>query len=56
LLFVCRLSRALDVSSDRSLTVMNSHFLLMAKYNAWANARLYKMASNLPDELYRKKM
>jgi len=33
---------------------MNSHFLLMAKYNAWANARLYKMASDLPDELYRK--
>lgn len=33
---------------------MKSHFLLMAKYNAWANARFYKMASVLPDELYRK--
>jgi len=33
---------------------MNSHVLLMAKYNAWANARLYRMASELPDELYRK--
>jgi len=33
---------------------MKSHFLLMARYNAWANARLYKMASDLPDELYRK--
>lgn len=33
---------------------MKSHFLMMAKYNAWVNARLYKMASALPDELYRR--
>lgn len=33
---------------------MKSYFLLMAKYNAWANGRLYKMASALPDELYRR--
>jgi uncharacterized damage-inducible protein DinB len=26
----------------------------MAEYNAWANARLYRMANELPDELYRK--
>lgn len=34
--------------------MIKSHFLLMATYNKWANARLYKMASALPDELYRK--
>ena len=33
---------------------MKSHFLMMAKYNVWVNARLYKMASALPDELYRR--
>ncbi len=33
---------------------MRSHFLRMAKYNSWANARLYGMARGLPDELYRK--
>jgi len=33
---------------------MQSHFSKMAKYNAWANARLYGMARSLPDELYRK--
>lgn len=26
----------------------------MAHYNTWANARLYKMAGALPDELYRR--
>jgi len=26
----------------------------MANYNRWANARLYEMAAELPDELYRK--
>ena len=33
---------------------MKSHFTTMAKYNAWANTRLYGMARNLPDESYRK--
>ena len=33
---------------------MNAHFTLMAEYNAWANARLYAMASRLPDEQYRR--
>lgn len=33
---------------------MNSHFAMMADYNAWANERLYRMASQLPDELYRR--
>lgn len=33
---------------------MKSHFALMADYNAWANARLYGMASRLPDEQYRR--
>lgn len=33
---------------------LKSHFVTIAKYNAWANARLYKMARELPDEAYRK--
>ena len=33
---------------------MKSHFVSMAEYNAWANARLYAMASRLTDEQYRK--
>jgi uncharacterized damage-inducible protein DinB len=33
---------------------MTTHFATMAKYNAWANSRLYRMASALPDGLYRK--
>jgi uncharacterized damage-inducible protein DinB len=33
---------------------MKSHFSQMAKYNTWANARLYGMARGLPDKLYRK--
>jgi uncharacterized damage-inducible protein DinB len=33
---------------------MKSHFALMAGYNAWANGRLYTMASRLPDEQYRR--
>lgn len=33
---------------------MKSHFLKMARYNAWANARLYGMARSLPDAAYRK--
>lgn len=33
---------------------MKEHFALMARYNAWANARLYRMAAQLPDELYRR--
>jgi uncharacterized damage-inducible protein DinB len=30
------------------------HFQLMAKYNVWANERLYRMASQLSDEQYRR--
>ena len=33
---------------------LKSHFVTIAKYNTWANARLYKMAFELPDEAYRK--
>lgn len=33
---------------------MKSYFLLLARYNAWANHRLYHMASQLPDEAYRR--
>jgi len=33
---------------------MKSHFTRMAKYNSWANARLYAMARGLPDGTYRK--
>jgi uncharacterized damage-inducible protein DinB len=32
---------------------MKSHFVMMAEYNAWANARLYEMARRLADEQYR---
>ena len=33
---------------------LNSHFLMMARYNAWANARVYRMAGHLSDEQYRR--
>ena len=33
---------------------MKDHFVLMAQYNEWANARLYRMASELSDEQYRR--
>lgn len=33
---------------------MKAHFVMMARYNAWANARLYGMARLLPDEQYRR--
>ncbi len=33
---------------------MKTHFVMLAKYNAWANARLFRMAGALQDELYRK--
>jgi uncharacterized damage-inducible protein DinB len=35
---------------------MKAHFLMMARYNAWANVRLYKMAGALPEELYRREV
>lgn len=35
---------------------MKPHFLMMARYNAWANLRLYKMAGALPEELYRREV
>jgi uncharacterized damage-inducible protein DinB len=33
---------------------MKTHFAMMAGYNAWANGRLYMMASQLPDDRYRR--
>lgn len=33
---------------------MKTHFAMMARYNAWANARLYAAARSLPDAAYRK--
>ena len=33
---------------------LKSHFLMMARYNAWVNARLYRMAGNLSDEQYQR--
>ena len=33
---------------------MKEHFALMAKYNTWANARLFRMAGQLSDEQYRR--
>ncbi len=32
---------------------MRNHFLSFARYNAWANARLFAAALDLPDALYR---
>jgi uncharacterized damage-inducible protein DinB len=33
---------------------MKSHFTLMARYNGWANSRLFGIAASLPDDLYRR--
>jgi uncharacterized damage-inducible protein DinB len=33
---------------------VKEHFALMANYNAWANARLYRMAGQLSEEQYRR--
>lgn len=33
---------------------MKSHFVTLARYNGWANSRLYAHASTLPDEAYRR--
>jgi uncharacterized damage-inducible protein DinB len=33
---------------------VKEHFALMAEYNAWANARLYRMAATLSEEQYRR--
>ena len=35
---------------------MKTHFVMMAKYNAWANARLYRMVGALRDDVYRKEV
>jgi uncharacterized damage-inducible protein DinB len=35
---------------------MKKHFVMMARYNAWANARLFRMAGALSEELYRKEV
>jgi uncharacterized damage-inducible protein DinB len=35
---------------------MKTHFVMMARYNAWANARLLRMAGALQDELYRREV
>jgi uncharacterized damage-inducible protein DinB len=35
---------------------MKMHFIMMAKYNAWANARLFRMAGALQEDLYRKEV
>ena len=33
-----------------------AYFAMFARYNQWANARLYRMAGSLPDEAYRRKV
>jgi uncharacterized damage-inducible protein DinB len=42
-----------DTPDAKGATVKD-HFALMANYNAWANTRLYRMASQLSDEQYRR--
>jgi uncharacterized damage-inducible protein DinB len=34
--------------------MMKAHFVMLARYNKWANDRLYRMARAVPDEAYRK--
>jgi len=38
----------------KTKAAVREHFLEMARYNAWANARLYRMAASLPDESYKR--
>lgn len=35
---------------------MKTHFVMMANYNAWANARLFRQAGTLEEALYRKEV
>jgi len=35
---------------------MKTHFVMMANYNEWANARLYRVAGTLNEALYRKEV
>jgi uncharacterized damage-inducible protein DinB len=35
---------------------MKTHFVMMANYNAWANARLFRTAGTLDEALYRKEV
>jgi len=34
--------------------MLKAHFVTLARYNKWANARLYRMACALPEEAYRR--
>jgi uncharacterized damage-inducible protein DinB len=36
--------------------LVKTHFVMMAKYNAWANARLFRGAGELQDDLYRREV
>jgi uncharacterized damage-inducible protein DinB len=40
-------------SRERRKISIKTHFLMMARYNAWANAGLFRAAGALSDELYR---
>jgi uncharacterized damage-inducible protein DinB len=44
----------LKVRVVRGTKVFKNHFQQLARYNQWANARLYAAALELTDELYRK--
>jgi uncharacterized damage-inducible protein DinB len=35
---------------------MKAHFVMMANYNEWANARLFRVAGTLEEALYRKEV
>jgi uncharacterized damage-inducible protein DinB len=48
------ISRAIGIIDYTAIQPMKAHFSMLARYNAWANARLYKIASALPDEAYRR--
>ena len=40
--------------ATKTSRTLKTHFAMMASYNAWANARLFRMAGALADELYHK--
>lgn len=46
--------RGKRVLKEQRGQTMKQHFVTFAKYNAWANARIYKAASGVSDEQYRR--
>ena len=51
----CRLPATMELPSmeEKAVPDLATHFRMMARYNRWANRRLYAEAARLPDALYR---